>query len=138
MTNELHLIDEEGKVATIKTEWTCYTQTIENEDHIVALREKEDVCQLVISEEWSESTALPSPKLVRLSHIEFKITPYVSNQALLYSGVVQDQDELYTLLQYPWFWVFGRMYHRLYGWWWSTNAKTIMHQYYNTTAPLQL
>jgi prepilin-type N-terminal cleavage/methylation domain-containing protein len=101
MTNELHLIDEAGNVATIKAEGDCYTQAIETEEHIIALRDNDNICQLVISEEGNESTALPSPKLVRLSHVQFKITPYASNQALLYSGVVQDQDELYTLLQYP-------------------------------------
>ncbi len=138
MVDILHLVSEDGEQASIQTEWNCYGSDIETEEHILSLREKETPCQLVIEQDWSEATAMPSPKLVRLSHVAFKITPYISNQQLLYSGIVADQEQAYTLLQYPWFWLFGRMYHRLYGGWRATNAKAIMHEYHKTTDVLSL
>lgn len=124
MVHELHLINAEAETVTIATSWDCYQGDIETPDHIQHMRSTDCILTL---EKGDHITQLTDPNIVDMSHVAFKLVPYDSNERLLYSG---SADNPYERIQYPWFWLFARMYHKIFGKDRTTNVKQGIHQYF--------
>ncbi len=124
MVHELYLVNPEGETVTIASSGDCYEGSIETPEHIQHMRSTN--CILTIEKD-GHITQLTDPNIVDLSHVQFKLVPYDSNERLLYSGSV---DNAYERIQYPWFRLFARMYHKIFGKDRTTNVKQEIHQYF--------
>jgi len=92
MTTSLYLVDDKGERLSIQAlpDPDCFTGAIESEEHLSTIRSKP--CAMTITNDDAEQSIMTDPALVRVSHMSFKITPYASNQRLLYSGAMTEEE----------------------------------------------
>jgi len=137
LTETLYLKNPDGNKISVYASGDCYGWSIESTEHINKIRR--GGCVLAMNKNGKE-TALTDKHLVSISHLQFKVTPFASNDRILYTGTSLSayEEKAYEHLQYPWFWLFMRIYHKRYGVRRPMNTKYVMHQYFSVTDTLQL
>jgi type II secretory pathway pseudopilin PulG len=132
LVETLYLTNDDGQRLAITTSGDCYTDTPETPAHTNHMRETDCI---MIMDNGEQVTRLTDANLIDMSNVVFKLVPADSNQRLLYSWTIQNP---YERIQYPWFWLMGRMYHKVYGNDRTTNTKQVIHQYFSVYDQLQL